>query len=360
MFENSKIYEKFLSMNKILHFEKPEKILSLVNSDIVLNALDLAGCNYTVIDCKGNYIAQNNLVSKIVDNRNLKKAHLIDMKSWEDCQDVMKSGNRKIIEEKFKNKYYLSIKTPLIENDKCIGIVVLGFDITAQKQAETNEKKQRFIDSIYHEIKTPIAGLDMLSSCMMHAEKDTEKKRTLLFINKAAVRLKDYLNKILEFTAAQRSDNDFNKTISFNIKETMDSLIDMLKPVAVQKNIDITIDCPNEKIKLNKTNFERIVLNLLSNAVKFTDKGKITINVNLLKNKLKLSVQDTGVGISKKDQNMIFESFERVIPSEIEPDYNGCGLGLSIIKMLVLQMKGKISVTSQLKKGSTFTVELPT
>ena len=315
----------------------------------ITNYMDI---NYSVMDIDGKVVMKNEAFLRRFPNLN----EASGLEVWEHCKQVMKDKKRVTIEEEYEDKIYLSIKQPLIEeNNKCKGVMVLSFDITAQKEAEI--VKKRFLTSINHDINTPFMGLWSMSEMLAKNEPDEKKKRSLLLINRAAGRLKDYLEKILSFVAAK--DDSPDKKMEFNLKDSFQNIVDMMMPALTQKNLAFDMTCPDKKVRLHKFNMEKIVLNLFSNAINFTDKGNINLNVGLTKNKLKIAVKDTGIGIAKKNQKFIFDEFERVIPSYDESSYRGCGLGLSIAKTLTEQMKGKISVESELNKGSVFTVEIP-
>jgi signal transduction histidine kinase len=142
----------------------------------------------------------------------------------------------------------------------------------------------------------------------------------------------------------------------------------MARPLSEKKNIDL--DCEIEPalplMRQDRSKVEQIINNLLSNAIKFTpDGGRIVVNVlRDRRGELRLSVTDTGVGISEEDQGVIFEKFRQgsnVLSSgtAMTREYSGTGLGLSIVRELCRLLGGEITVESELGKGSEFTVVLP-
>lgn len=328
--------------------------ISLTNenySKIFEELTNFMGVNYSVIDTEGNYLIRNETYLKEFPSLTAETGGSL----WNDCKKAMEKCERITKEEICNEKYYYSIKQPIVKNNKCIGIMVLSFDITAQKENEI--VKQKFINSINHDIKTPFMGISTLSEHMASHEKDPHKKSKLMLINASAIRLCDHLNKVLEVVS--NKDNKHSKASIFNLKETIDRIADMVKPVLIQKNLTLEIDCPDIYVKFNEMHIEQICLNLLSNAIKFTKKGKINVVAKLEETSLSVSIIDTGIGIDKEHQEIIFEEFERVVPTYLEPEYRGCGLGLSIAKNLVTRMQGSISVISALNKGSTFNVSIP-
>ncbi|MGH9145772.1 MAG: ATP-binding protein, partial [Vicinamibacterales bacterium] len=105
---------------------------------------------------------------------------------------------------------------------------------------------------------------------------------------------------------------------------------------------------------------KQVLVNLLSNALKFTPSGTITLRAEMVRPKIvALSVSDTGIGIAEADQSVIFDDF-RQVDSTPRRAYGGTGLGLSICRRLTMMLRGAIEVQSQLGRGSTFTVTLPT
>ena len=136
-----------------------------------------------------------------------------------------------------------------------------------------------------------------------------------------------------------------------------------LEPIIMQRKLSVTIDVPRDikPITSDRQKVKQILLNLLSNSLKFTHHGGVTIGARrVAKEKaLDLLVTDTGIGIAGADLGRIFEDFRQLDNSPTRA-YGGTGLGLSICRRLAQMLDGRISVQSQVGKGSTFTLTLPT
>ena len=122
------------------------------------------------------------------------------------------------------------------------------------------------------------------------------------------------------------------------------------------------MECPMETIESDGQKLQQILVQLLTNAVKFTQKGKIELSVRTVPHEkgdsVEIAVADTGIGIDKRDQEIIFEEFRQLDGSSTR-QYGGTGLGLSLCRRLVRSLGGDISVTSELGIGSVFSVLLP-
>jgi signal transduction histidine kinase len=136
-----------------------------------------------------------------------------------------------------------------------------------------------------------------------------------------------------------------------------------LAPIIMRSKLTVTLQIPRDlqRISSDRQKVKQIILNLLSNALKFTHHGGVTIAArrNAAERTLTLSVTDTGIGIAGTDQDRIFEDFRQLDNSPTRA-YGGTGLGLSICRRLAQMLGGRISVQSQVGKGSTFVLTLPT
>lgn len=312
--------------------------------------------NYSVMDTQGNVILTNSCFDKRFPHLN--KISNLDV--WQHCEQVMKSGKRVTLEEEYEGKVYLSVKQPIIKEGKCEGVMVLSFDITAQKQDAI--AKRDFVNSMSHDIRTPMVAIRYILECLSKTEKSAKRKEQLNIVHKSSEYLLKFLDGILSYSTSK----EYHLKEEFDIRQSLNNIIEMVEPFSKERNIKVELKCPsrNRKIICSKFNFEQISLNLLTNAVKFTEKGKVTIAVRLNKKGegigTHLSFIDTGIGIEKQYLDKIFDkSFQRAKPSYLEPAYNGSGLGLSIVNNVLKNMQGSISVKSEVGKGSTFDVYIP-
>jgi signal transduction histidine kinase len=135
-----------------------------------------------------------------------------------------------------------------------------------------------------------------------------------------------------------------------------------LEPIVIRSKLSIAVHLQKElpPLATDRQKVKQILLNLLSNALKFTPHGSVTITARRQKREpsILLAVTDTGIGIAAADQEKIFEDFRQLDNSPTRP-YGGTGLGLSICRRLAQMLGGRISVQSQVGKGSTFTLTLP-
>ena len=134
-----------------------------------------------------------------------------------------------------------------------------------------------------------------------------------------------------------------------------------LKDFIESRGIELIIDPDIEEkiVCCDKSEIERCIINIVSNAARFTNAGgKITVKIKDLKDKVEIDIIDTGVGIEKKYQKVIFDRFNQVIDSQTEIK-GGTGLGLTITKNIIVMHKGTISVESEINKGSKFIITLP-
>lgn len=332
------------------------EIQEIINNSFseTLNAIsNIVGIYYSVVYKNGDVIARNKDFER--DYPEILNAKDASKSAWKQCEKVIKTGRKIIVEEEHNGKFFTSIKQPIYHKGKCVAVAVVSHDITEQKRLELMQRK--FIESISHDIRTPFTGLYSLSSFMESQEKDLEKKECLEIISKCSKRLMDYLEKIIDTTRS--SDNLYLYETTFNIKEELYAFVEMCKAQILLKNIDVKINCPDIEILQDRFKFEQIILNVISNAVKFTENGFVNINSYLTDDEVLISVEDSGVGIPEEHIGLIFDKFYRVIPSELESDYKGCGLGLHIAKTLTESIGGKISVISEVNKGSTFLIRIP-
>jgi signal transduction histidine kinase len=262
--------------------------------------------------------------------------------------------------------FSMNIEPIMTENNK-YALVCLN-DITEKKLAEeklveTMEMKSQFISTVSHELRTPLTAIKEGINIVLDGLAGRVKKKQKEFLNLAkrnVDRLSMLINEVLDFQKleAGRMKFDFSPN---NVAQVIREACDTMRLAAEKNKIDFTVKLADD---LNEAVFDRnriiqVLTNFLSNAIKFTPQGgKVSLEVIRQQNEIVITVSDTGMGIPKEDLPMIFERFYRVKrPGREIP---GSGLGLSIVAQIINQHGGRILVESELNKGTTFTVYLPT
>ncbi|MBA6154789.1 two-component regulator propeller domain-containing protein [Gelidibacter maritimus] len=235
--------------------------------------------------------------------------------------------------------------------------------ISFQKQNELHELKMNFFAKMSHEIQTPLTLILGPIQDMIH---NAEKNGNLLLkqrLNIIAYNTKRLSKIAYELTLVRNKELDQLRLMvtKSNLYKNIEQIAQSFKELARQKNIDFTINCPKNLTEAwyDKEKLEHIIYNLLSNAFKFTPKeGNILLTVTPINSKkmVRLSVTDSGPGVSKDELNTIFELFYQ---SKFGKKNKGTGIGLALTKELIDLHKGKIEVDSSAISGTTFTITFP-
>jgi signal transduction histidine kinase len=233
---------------------------------------------------------------------------------------------------------------------------------------EMNRLKSDFLATVSHELRTPLNSIigfsDVLSSI---AALDDKQKRYVGNIQRSGTMLLEMINDILDLAKMESGKMEVRLS-EFKIGALVGAQCDMARPLAEKKNIDLdfTASANLPPVRQDQGKVQQILNNLLSNAIKFTPEGgRIAIGAERDDyGDLRLTVTDTGIGISPDDQQLIFEKFRQAPGVSKDGDtmtreYSGTGLGLSIVRELCRLLGGDVSVESELGQGSTFTVRLP-
>ena len=224
---------------------------------------------------------------------------------------------------------------------------------------ETQKYKDSFFANISHELKTPLNSINILSSIMINNKKgnlDEIQIKNLTIINDCGKKLLDLINDIMDISKIEAGEVIINSR-AFDFDKSINKIYEMFLIQIEKKGLEFIFkkDVLIEFIINDEKLIGQILINLLSNAIKFTNKGKIKFIINDKNEYLEFIVRDEGIGISNDKFDYIFERFKQVDGS-INRKYGGTGLGLAICKELTTILFGKISVKSELDKGSEFTV----
>jgi len=241
------------------------------------------------------------------------------------------------------------------------GYVMIIRDITREKSLE--EERDEFISVISHELRTPVAVTEgAVGNSLFIAEKtgNVDKiKESLLVAHKQVKYLEDMINDLSTLSRADRGVLERNVE-DINVHEFTDSLIASYAPSAEEKGLHLSVDIDPklEILKSVKLYVQEILQNFVTNSIKYTEEGSVTVYAKQRENGVLFEVTDSGIGISKSDQSRVFDKFFR------SEDYhtraqNGTGLGLHVTRKLAQLAEAKISVESELGKGSSFSIFFP-
>jgi signal transduction histidine kinase len=234
----------------------------------------------------------------------------------------------------------------------------------ANKELVVKDKqKDEFLDTVAHELKTPITGIRAATELLMDEDDDMPKeikKQFLTNILQDSDRLGRLINNILDFEKLET--RRLSLDISFlDIQETIKKAVERIQPIAAKKQIRITVKNVNSyKIHYDEDRILQVLYNLISNAIKFCDSesGYIEIDTKLRDELLEIAVSDNGKGVPEEDIDYIFDKFyQSQHQNTIKPE--GSGLGLAITKQIVEKHNGKIWASKEIKSGAKFVFTLP-
>lgn len=276
-----------------------------------------------------------------------------DEERWILCKQIINSGLEQVTEEFADNKFYLTTRKPLFDKtSNVIGVLGVSLDITEKKQAEL--AKTEFLENMSHDLRTPFTGILSLTEYLHSKEEDPVKKELLGEVLNSGKRLLALLNQVLELSTQGSHQLTFSE---FNLSEVIQEAVDLVHAEARVKDLEITVSCPEIIIVTDRMRLSQILLNLLGNAVKYTAKGFIRIEVSS-NAPLEIMIKDTGEGIPEEALENIFARFSKLHSSYQQPYFSGAGIGLHLAREYARELKGDITVTSTVGKGSCFTLLL--
>lgn len=224
------------------------------------------------------------------------------------------------------------------------------------------KQKSAYLAHLSHEIRTPLNAIVGFSDQLMLDDISEKDRNSYLNAVKTSCQmLLSLVNDILDFSKLEVGKLTLNAG-NFKPYEAVNDVVKTLIGLANQKNLKLTASFSIDKDLIvfgDEYRFKQVLINLVNNAIKFTDKGAVTIACKLLNNStIQLVVNDTGVGIEKKDFNLIFDEFSQLADHNNDNRKIGTGLGLSITKKIIEAQNGTIAIESEVGKGSKFTVTL--
>jgi two-component system sensor histidine kinase BarA len=250
----------------------------------------------------------------------------------------------------------------LRETLETIEIQNIELDFARKEALEASRIKSEFLANMSHEIRTPLNGIIGFTELLLKSPLPRQQREHLSTIRKSSEILLTIINDILDFSKIEAGKLILDR-VPFRLRDIVEDVMVMLAPAAHAKNLDLVPlvynDVP-DNIMGDPLRVKQVITNLVNNAIKFTQTGEVVLRASLEdenkeKNQvtLRLSITDSGVGLSRAQQQSLFNAFSQADASTAR-QYGGTGLGLAISKRLVEEMGGKIGLESELGKGSTF------
>ena len=233
--------------------------------------------------------------------------------------------------------------------------------IKAKEQAEeASILKTQFISTISHELRTPLYGVVGITNMLLEEHKELARSQHLSSLKFSARYLLSLVNDILQINKIEEN-KVVLESLTFNMSDEINMIKNSLSFLSQKNNNQITVIIDSEIPEYligDKLRFAQILMNLVSNALKFTKNGEVFIIADLVKvigkaHFIEFQIKDTGMGIAVIDQDKIFEKFVQV--GRNEEDYQGTGLGLTIVKRLLGLFGSSISLKSNIGEGTVFT-----
>ncbi|MGB9929573.1 MAG: CHASE4 domain-containing protein [Methanosarcina sp.] len=371
---NGMLNEINLTEQELKEQEREKKVLLdslnelvvFVNSEFKINWANKAALEYMkkgLFEAKGLYLKSAPNINAIFPD-------------YLQLEQVFITGNKKSGEINAKNgKVWFIQGIPVTEKDgKIIGVLVIYRDITERKQAEkllqekqvaeaANRTKSEFLANMSHELRTPlnsIIGFADLLHEKAYGELSEKQLKSVGNISKSGKHLLSLINDILDLSKIEAGKlvldyKEFELGTKFNMIQSL------LSPIANSKNIKIEFDLEKglTTICADEARFAQIMYNLVDNAIKFShENGLVRIEARKKGDLIEITVNDNGIGIKTEDQNKLFKPFSQV-DSFSSKQFQGTGLGLSLVKQIVHLHGGYVWFRSKYGEGSTFAFTIP-
>lgn len=274
--------------------------------------------------------------------------------------------------------HFLITKFPLLDTQNQIfGLAGIGTDITerVQHEGELKESKriaedakklqEQFLANMSHEIRTPMNGIQGMTDLLLETELTYDQKDFVSSIKRSSDNLLVIINDILDFSKIQAGKLTI-ENIDFTLNEVLDNISAIFRQRLREKDLYLVMNLGSEipqSLKGDPYRLNQILVNIIGNAIKFTNRGGISVRVEM-ENKtdnsltLNFTVSDTGIGIPQEKLGVIFESFTQA-NIDTSRKYGGTGLGLAITRQLLELQGGTISLDSEVDNGTTFRFSIP-
>lgn len=392
--ENRKKYLYTFIAESYLHFNKLEKVdeyLRMLESedDLLNNRLLLVASYYSLrakyFEKKGNlkqatlfYNKSNEAFEKLSFEKTIEIRSALQLKGNLQLKELENQRIKKEIELNKKNNTYKNFIL-LLSGSIILILIILAFfqfknskykakmntlltkkniqlsDVNLKINKALNAKK-KFLDAITHELRTPLNSIKGITYLLKDTTSETEQKKYIETLNFSSDYLLTLINNIIEYNIIDKTDSNKLKLEPVELKKLLQNIYNSFRIKDSNNNrlhLEIDNNIP-DVVLMDAFRITQILINLLSNALKFTKKGDVFLKAILKEEKqgtvfIKFEVQDTGIGIDNEEFNKIFEPFYQVAKG----DFEGSGLGLSIVNKTLSLLNSKPEVTSVIGKGTS-------
>ena len=258
-----------------------------------------------------------------------------------------------------------TFKKSYVRDKASLNKAIKEIEVEKVKAQSADKAKSQFLATISHEMRTPLNGIVGISELLSETDLNPEQVEMVKNLSYSSNMLHSLISDVLDLTTIEDENLELNENV-FQLESEIKDILEIFRPKIDSRKSFLHLHHEHDE-RIPKvlygdiTRIRQVIVNLVNNGIKFTNDGSVIVQTKLLKREsgvatVQFTVSDTGIGISKEDQDKLFTKFFRTgLANTIE----GTGLGLTISKRLVELMGGEISFTSQLKKGSSFTFELP-
>lgn len=282
---------------------------------------------------------------------------IINAKSFEQLEKLVEELQKLNEESKKQNSQIIQQNEQLIKLHKELQEKAEELDKQRKQAIELTKVKSEFLASMSHELRTPLISINGLTELLLkNISLDSQLKDRIKIVHRNGKKLLSLINNILEFSKFESGKIEVKKE-TFLLADLIEDLFPLFEQLTKEKDLKLIFDLPKGKsllLNTDKEKIEQILSNLITNAIKFTESGYVKLNVEIVHNdEIKFCVEDSGIGISENDKEIIFKEFKQA-DSSLARKYSGAGLGLAICKKYLELLGCDLFLESQVGKGSKF------